>query len=287
MINSISTNLLRDNVVFSILLITRIIGKISSIFTKFLSDYPPPLPSGATIATIHQDENYGEKRNQIIFNQWFAQTIDKTIILFDKPSYTVESILRFIGKERRAIARQLGHNHAELFGKVRHRIEWMYTPITRENRYSSYIDRCHELFFKQKGPCPFQGKIPGETNSIPLSCVDWRQSYIAVIHANITDEQHHKIMDYLTQKTYEIFRNDNISGKELLQILGTIHWWLAQTMFFQRGSACITEVFIQALATDCGYPSTHWKKETMPDLEAILSEHDDFVARYDEILLLT
>lgn len=284
MINSVSLNYKINSKLIPLFIASGVVAAVTALFYYYIQP-TPPLPSGATISNIHQDGNYGDQKTQVIFNQWFAQTVKKTVAQFHQTGHTAESLLIFISRERRAIAKKLEHNNANLFGRHRRPNQPMHTHITRENRYAPYLEKCMDLFFQNRGP--FQGLLPGESDPISLSSVDFRDSTIAVIHANFTHSDYSKIIQFLQQTTTQIFSNENISKKELFRLLGTMHWWLAQTMLFLRGSACITEIFIQAIASANGFPSTQWKPNTMPDLEAILSEHDDFVNRYEEILLLT
>lgn len=241
----------------------------------------PPLPSGAGISNIHHDENYGEKDSQPIFNQWFAKTIQQTLPLLQNP---IESILTSIGQERGLIAKKLGHNNMSLFGELRNKNQAMRTPICKDTRYALYFDQCSSLL-KKRGPIVFKGLLPGKTGRISLSGLFLIEDLIRIEHPTFSESTYKEIISYLDKK-FRALMNESSSSKELLlETLATIHWWLAHLMIFQRGSACITEIFIQAIAAAKGFPSTHWKPETMPDLEAILTDHDTFVSRYGEFFL--
>ena len=59
-----------------------------------------------------------------------------------------------------------------------------------------------------------------------------------------------------------------------------IHWFLAQWMSFQRGSAAITEIFIRAIAHSCGIKLGPLKSLIMPDLESFITPIQEFAQKY-------
>lgn len=62
--------------------------------------------------------------------------------------------------------------------------------------------------------------------------------------------------------------------------IAEMHWFLAQLMPCQRGSAGITDVFTKSLYESLGVQVHPWKKGVAPDLEAFVRPLDDYVKNY-------
>ncbi len=62
--------------------------------------------------------------------------------------------------------------------------------------------------------------------------------------------------------------------------IAEMHWFLAQLMPCQRGSAGITDVFTKSLYESLGVQVHPWKTGVAPDLEAFVRPLDDYVGNY-------
>jgi avirulence protein len=67
---------------------------------------------------------------------------------------------------------------------------------------------------------------------------------------------------------------------DILTQLADIHYLLAHTMLDLRGSAAKSELLVRSLAVAAGLELSAFKKGFVPDLEAFMLTHDEFVTRY-------
>jgi avirulence protein len=68
--------------------------------------------------------------------------------------------------------------------------------------------------------------------------------------------------------------------RRFVKIFASIHYLLAHAMLDKLGSAAKSELFIRALAVAAGFELRPFKVGYVPDLEAFMSSHDDFVRDY-------
>lgn len=269
----------------------------------FLNRSPkiPLSPGAKTWKQIHNDGSYGASEkgeiNQRLYNLWFAQTVQKTKdILRSTKNPGIESVLTTIGNERSRIALELHHSEALRFGRWRCSSEpvlidrrmWV-TYILKNSRYHKYFITFNALLDKNdKNWIQFEGRLPYREKPIPLSAMH-KFGELQVIHPPHvnTDALIQDVLHHLDDTMQTILQDKSISQDKLLACLAHIHWWLAQLMLFERGSAAITEVLIQAIAAAKGFPNSHWEKGILPDLEAISHSEEDFIAAFPTFLILT
>lgn len=75
----------------------------------------------------------------------------------------------------------------------------------------------------------------------------------------------------------------NTSKSQALDKLADLHWRMAQSMPFERGSATIADWYVESLAQAKGIKLSGWKPGVGPDLEALTLSRSQFVERYPSL----
>jgi avirulence protein len=91
-----------------------------------------------------------------------------------------------------------------------------------------------------------------------------------------------KIMNHMELMFANVTRTASSPGN-LLYALGDMHWWLVHAMPDDRGSAAKAELAVRALAAAQGLDLPPFKRGTVPDLEAFLTDRKAFRAGYAEM----
>ena len=73
---------------------------------------------------------------------------------------------------------------------------------------------------------------------------------------------------------------ENKDEKKIAEKVGLIHWWLANAMFYSRGSAAIADYTSKVLLDNAGIKYGLWQKNIQPDLEAFMTSQHDFARKY-------
>lgn len=265
----------------------------------------------------HKQSSYGDAKNwqlqQKKYDDWYASMICRThyilnyfasgqngMTLQDLP---IMGLIHLIALERRMIANELNHQQTNdvKFGFWRKLS--LETEIHAQSRYSRYFDKLKAIYNKGgdsisiiNGHPTFLVPQPSRSSPRPqvkrLSFV-WniplcKTPHFCIVHTEeplLIHKNRHAICKFLHQTVCSAL-TPNITRENLYSSLATLHWWLAQLTIFDRGSASITEIFIQAIAVQQGYPSPKWVPGILPDLEAIPRDEEDFVKIYPDLLLL-
>ena len=71
--------------------------------------------------------------------------------------------------------------------------------------------------------------------------------------------------------------------KQTINKLAEFYWWMSQACFFERGSAAISDLYLDALAKTKGINIVGWKDGIDPNLEAILSPKEEFIKNFTNL----
>jgi Avirulence protein len=71
--------------------------------------------------------------------------------------------------------------------------------------------------------------------------------------------------------------------KQTINKLAEFYWWMSQACFFERGSAAISDWYLDALAKTKGINIIGWKDGIDPNLEAILSPKEEFIKNFKNL----
>jgi hypothetical protein len=155
----------------------------------------------------------------------------------------------------------------EIFGllegeKIPLTLVFHYHHISLANSNNLTIE--DETWFKPKKK--FDKNFYGESKD--------RQYFVIHTEAEYLD----KIHDYLFDIWDTILFSDTKENK--LELIAKFHWWFANAMPFERGSAAIAEVLCQVLLKSSGYD---WEKKShlLIDIEALLEPNmEEFIRKY-------
>lgn len=110
-----------------------------------------------------------------------------------------------------------------------------------------------------------------------------KKCHVSLIHPPIKSRKH------LLNKAQDVFenlkqyKNAELSEENLEKIyehVGAIHWCIAQSMPFMRGSAAMADAFSKSLFEALNVQTTPWKKSLSPDLEAFATPLEEFSKKY-------
>lgn len=279
--------------------------------------------AGAGNPAIHCLNFYGPrqaaKEIQDRYEQWYLEAvvsasdcIRSTFSQNPSSDTSTETVLDFIGRERRKHARkeeELSKKEVcvptELFGKRRAPREPLNTPLFEDDPYRRYGNRLYEFFKRNpelKGTFTV-GWVPGRSTPIPLSTIEAKSftNKGGVLHAggsvdNVyqSSEDIRDACRYLDTLVKRYLESCPTTDEEFLKPLAEIHWWLAHLTLFSRGSAAISEIFIQALAFVRGYSKplrlSGLSKDPANnatiymDLEAVTNPLHTFIENYCRII---
>jgi hypothetical protein len=187
---------------------------------------------------------------------------------------------KFLTESRSNYAR-VGQGDPALAGAINRRRtpgQISVTPITGD-RYASMGPRVRGLFPDGLPGGGWGGRIYGEIDGeqIPLTFFAWSEEGGVMYH---TDPQHLPKIEQHVERLYQKALDPSLSEKDFIETVASMHWWLAQSMPNERGSAAISDTFARTLMERRGIPVPNWREGVVPDLEAIFSNHDDFVRHY-------
>ncbi|AXF76430.1 hypothetical protein LU631_18485 [Erwinia tracheiphila] len=90
---------------------------------------------------------------------------------------------------------------------------------------------------------------------------------------------HPAILDHVEELYKEAIKAER-SDSDVLNILGETHWWLANAMLDERGSAAKAEFCVRAIAQARGMDLPPMKHGIVPDIEAMSTSRNEFVENY-------
>lgn len=184
------------------------------------------------------------------------------------------------------------------------------TPFDENTQYKTYADRFRKCYSPNELQNPYAGRIeltrvvsdggypisaseynpnnPKHTKQInPDGSVSYYEKTEAMIHPkgkygveglNIAEELHNKLVDK--------FKNKTITSKDLDEInetIAEIHWVLAHTMPWGRGSDAIANSYVKAIYQSLGIKTYPPKDGVSFDLEAFCTELDDYKKNYKKL----
>ena len=92
-----------------------------------------------------------------------------------------------------------------------------------------------------------------------------------------------KVLNFVEEIYNETTQKD-IPSNQVIENLARMHWLLSQAMPYQRGSALITDQFIDSVAKAKGMKLSDWKQNVSPDLEAFCySDIEEYVKIYPKL----
>ena len=72
------------------------------------------------------------------------------------------------------------------------------------------------------------------------------------------------------------------NNTRIIELTKRIHWWMANAMFFDRGSASISDNLTKCIFDFKNIEYGLWKDKLSPDIEAFFLQEDDYVKKYDD-----
>lgn len=286
---------------------------------NWLPEPLPQVPDGCFSpgATLCRDPKaYGDSKAQANFALWFEETvIEIADHLKQETTFSLWSLLCNIGKKRQAIAKELQQQAHDRYGEPRHLTGLLdcITSLSLAN-YPDYHERFNQEFqnppswcnqlsaFPQRLPAEssylsglcfvIEHPLPHKTESSILTAIcsgsEINANAPVIFHTRgIEEADKEQTLTYLQGIVYPLLSKGSCCEKgETLRILAEVHWWLAQLTLFCRGSAAISEIFVQAVARAVGFPHSAWAPKIMPDIEAMYRPLQEFIKIYPRILYL-
>ncbi|MCA9794440.1 MAG: hypothetical protein KC910_21680, partial [Candidatus Eremiobacteraeota bacterium] len=91
-----------------------------------------------------------------------------------------------------------------------------------------------------------------------------------------------QIMDHL-DSLYRKSLDPKLGLDQTVASVGEMHWWLAQAMPLERGSASLSDMLARSIFDARGIETGPWKRGVLPDLEAFVTEQGDFAKGYGQL----
>jgi hypothetical protein len=94
--------------------------------------------------------------------------------------------------------------------------------------------------------------------------------------------QAEKVMTEIVPGLVNTIRDPTTGPQDTLRALADLHWHLSHAMPYERGSATITDWFVDSLARSRGIHLSAYRTDVMPDLEALTTERERFIKNYPD-----
>lgn len=91
-----------------------------------------------------------------------------------------------------------------------------------------------------------------------------------------------RILDH-AESLYRKALDTSTSDSQALKTMGELHWWVANAMPDDRGSAAKTEFTVRSIAQSRGMDLPPFQRGTVPDLEAMTMPRSKFVEKYPDM----
>lgn len=88
-----------------------------------------------------------------------------------------------------------------------------------------------------------------------------------------------RIMDH-AETLYSKALDTSVPDRQALRTMGELHWWVANAMPDDRGSAAKTEFTVRSIAQSRGMDLPPFQRGVVPDLEAMTTPRAEFVEKY-------
>lgn len=88
-----------------------------------------------------------------------------------------------------------------------------------------------------------------------------------------------RILDH-AESLYKKALDTSASDSQALRSMGELHWWVANAMPDDRGSAAKTEFTVRSIAQSRGMDLPPFQRGVVPDLEAMTMPRSEFVEKY-------
>jgi len=110
-----------------------------------------------------------------------------------------------------------------------------------------------------------------------------RKNRISLIHPPTSSRKHilgeaQKAFESLKQYKGKDLSEENIAA--IYEKVGKIHWCIAQSMPFIRGSAAIADAFTKSLFEAVNIQTSPWKRSLSPDMEAFAIPLEEYSKKY-------
>ena len=240
------------------------------------------LPPASEVTVKSKEFNGASGLQGATTEVWALDVINKSSRMFAEgvPPVEVREIIR---RARKQLAENSARNNpldssSGDFGLGRDPADVYTTPFA--GRYSAYADRARgliEVRGRQNFSTMIEGKpvvltsieldvsgrlilshTPGKNVGVLLNEID-RLSHLLLIH-----------------KPY-------LSRSQIIDRLADIYWLQWHAMPYARGSALITDVFGRSLARAIGIVLPSWKKNVLPDLEALTMTKLQFRSKFRDL----
>ncbi|MBK6692012.1 MAG: hypothetical protein IPG50_07375 [Myxococcales bacterium] len=181
--------------------------------------------------------------------------------------------------KRREMARELGEENPDSFGKTRDDIHptagKKFTQTTladmhgKSERYGELSDRIAQTDPSFRG-YDVTARIGDQ--DVALSSVN-RYFIVHTPAENVPAVMNH------VDPLFRDIEAGKYRGPELVEKVGEVHWWMAQAMPYDRGSAGVTDMATKYLFMKNGVEPPPYKPGVSPDLDAIIAKDPESFAK--------
>ena len=235
------------------------------------------------------------------------------------PKALFNKIFNGFAYERWKIAKDHGSKDAEYFGHVRRKVKDQFSYTILNNAYSEYGERLRKQLKDDvdKGRLKIRGKAQPAHFLKEVLKVDPDGMYFITKNISITiDDTNYRLSKYFTcfvgsiddmvadfevivihqdsqwiegflEKISEVYQQAiQWTGyiDSLMQMMALFRYEFAHCMPFHRGSAAIAEWMETAIYRYHGFENFDYNPDKMVDLEALISNYDDFLLNYPSMI---
>lgn len=222
------------------------------------------------------------------------KTIDKTVKIITSGKSSLTNLLDGIKKD-------YGKYFTEKIAPKTQKVESVNYGVDRKGelltflvgRYNSYFDRASEMvlkdyaIFDEEQIC--NTRLADFDKSVQLTKTFYNLENFE-IHWQHTDAQNiQKVIDY-SSKIYQnlnslrnelLKKNDkNLLLNKINKKIAELHWYLANAIPYERGSAGIVDVLTKSIYESMYIQTSPWKKGLSPDMEAFVTPVNEFIEKY-------
>lgn len=189
-----------------------------------------------------------------------------------------EAALLPLADTRRAIAARNGNENFERFGRKRTSDEY---KTGHSIIYDESLDLGRRFAVEaREWPLRFSMRIGGQ---------DIRLTYIAQKRGEDGFDWFHlktrdvpPLMDR-ARRLYNMTLDKTLTRSQVIALVAELHWYLAQAMPYDRGSAAITDALTKAIFLSHDISVGQWKLHITPDIVAFMVTPEKFVSIYPEL----
>lgn len=242
----------------------------------------PQLPPAQEV-TVRSDGFDGPSSLRGATTEVWAEKVIESSSRMIAEGASPNQVREFIRRSRGQLAENSARNNpmdysSGYFGLGRDPLDVYSTPFV--GRYASYAGRARDLI-KDRGLKSFGAMIDGKPVELTTINVDVSGRLLMTHTPGKNVDVLLKEIDRLSDLL--VIKKPDLTKTQIIDRLADIYWLQWHAMPYARGSALITDVFGRSLARAVGINLPSWRKNVLPDLEALTMDKLQFRSKFRDL----